>query len=53
MADLLMQKFGLPKFSWGNYNLSEISDKRKQYISALKLADKGDYCELIKFIDSI
>lgn len=26
MAELLMQKFGLPKFSWGNYNLSEISE---------------------------
>lgn len=53
MADLLMHKFGLPKFSWGNYNLSEISETRKKYISALKLADKGDYSELIKFIYTI
>ncbi len=53
MADLLMQNFGLPKFSWGNYNLSEISEIRKKYVLALKLADKGDYSELIKFIDSI
>ncbi len=53
MADLLMQNFGLPKFSWGNYNLSEISEIRKKYVSALKLADKGDYSELIKFIDTI
>ena len=53
MADLLMQHFGLPKFSWGNYNLSEISEIRKKYVLALKLADKGDYSELIKFIDSI
>lgn len=53
MADLLMQKFGLPKFSWGNYNLSEISEIRKKYVLALKLADKGDYSELINFIDSI
>lgn len=53
MADLLIQKLGLPKFLWGSYNLSEISEIRKKYISALKLADKGNYSELIKFIDSI
>lgn len=53
MADLLIRKFGLPKFSWGNYNLSEISEIRKKYVLALKLADKGDYSELINFIDSI
>jgi Fic-DOC domain mobile mystery protein B len=52
MADLLMQKFGLEKFSWGNCNLSEISIVRKQYVTALQFADKGDYSKLLEFVDN-
>lgn len=52
MADLLMQRFGLQKFSWGNCNLSEISNVRKKYVTALQFADKGDYSKLLEFVDN-
>ena len=52
MADLLMQRFGLQKFSWGKCNLSEISNVRKKYVAALQLADKGDYSKLLEFVDN-
>jgi len=49
-ADIIITKiFALPVFSWGNKNLTTISDVRSQYISALKTADEGDYLKLIKF----
>ena len=49
-ADIIITKiFNLPVFSWGNKNLTTISDVRSQYISALKIADEGDYSKLIKF----
>lgn len=50
LADIIITKvFTLPVFSWGNKNLTTISDVRSQYISALKIADEGDYSELVKF----
>ena len=49
-ADIIIAKvFNLPVFSWGNRDLTSISDVRSQYISALKIADEGDYSKLIKF----
>ncbi|MGN0014834.1 MAG: mobile mystery protein B [Candidatus Gastranaerophilaceae bacterium] len=50
MADLLMRSFGLENLDWGSGNLTEISELRKQYIEALREADKGDYTLLIKFV---
>lgn len=53
MADLLIMQNGFPSFSWGaNQNLYESTPIRKQYIAALKLADQGDYSELILFARS-
>lgn len=51
MADLLMRSFGLENLDWGSGNLTEISELRKQYIEALRDADKGDYTLLIKFVN--
>lgn len=49
-ADIIITKvFNLPVFSWGNKNLTTISDVRNKYISALKTADEGDYSKLVEF----
>jgi mobile mystery protein B len=53
MADLLIRQKGTPRFSWGsNQNLYKTTPGRKQYIEALRLADKGDYSALIVFARS-
>ncbi|MCE3011311.1 MAG: hypothetical protein LW875_11950 [Proteobacteria bacterium] len=44
MADLLLKKLKAPKFSWGT--------TRAKYISALKLADQGDFKALLIFARS-
>jgi Fic-DOC domain mobile mystery protein B len=50
IADILIEKiFKEALFSWGIKNLSKASDIRKNYLMALKLADKGDYSSLIIF----
>ena len=51
MADLLMKQFGLPVLDWCSGNLTEISELRKKYISALQDADNGDYSSLLNFIE--
>jgi len=50
MADLIMQSFGLENLDWGSGNLTEISELRTKYISALQEADRGDYSLLINFV---
>ena len=52
MADLLMKQFGLPVLNWGFGNLTEISELRKEYISALREADSGSYSLLLTFIEN-
>ena len=53
IADLLIMKQGLPRFSWGmNQSLYKASPVRKQYIESLQLADHGDYSKLIVFARS-
>lgn len=51
MADLLMKQFGLPVLDWGSGSLTEISELRRKYISALQDADNGDYSSLLHFIE--
>lgn len=51
MADLLMKQFSLPVLDWGSGNMTEISELRKKYISALQDADNGDYSSLLNFIE--
>ena len=50
MADLIMRTFGLDDLDWGSGNLTEISEMRTKYITALQEADKGDYKLLINFV---
>lgn len=53
MADLIaLHVFGLNKFSWGHSSLVDSSEQRKMYLNALKLADNGDFSQLIKFARS-
>jgi Fic-DOC domain mobile mystery protein B len=53
MADLIIQHvFESAKFSWGRSSLVEPSTQRTVYLKALKLADKGDYTELMEFARS-
>ena len=50
MADLLIMQRGLQRFSWGAaQNLYESTPVRKKYIETLRLADRGDYSELVAF----
>ncbi len=56
MTDLLLQKLGENKFTWGtlrNHTALEVEGKtRSEYIVALRKADKDDFAELIKFVRS-
>ena len=53
MTDLLLENtLNHNKFSWGGKNLTTVGDCLRQYIQALKAADKHNYCLLIKFVRS-
>ena len=52
MADLLMQKLGQPRFSWGNKSLTEATEMRTRYITALRTADRGHIKLLMVFVRS-
>lgn len=51
-ADLYLLNYNEPRFSWGSNNLIQDSSFRDQYLQALRIADSGDYIELIAFADS-
>lgn len=53
MADLIMEKlFNATFFSWGSINLVKVTDARKAYIKAIKMADKQDLQPLMVFAKS-
>lgn len=53
MADLiLVQRFQMPRFTWGSGNLIDPSECRARYIAALKSADQHDNRPLIEFVRS-
>lgn len=52
MTDALLLQNGKPRFSWGNNNLTSENITRRQYIDALKKADKHDYKDLAVFVRS-
>ncbi len=53
MGDILIHKIlGETLFSWGAENLNITSEVRRQYLSAVKAADLGDYDPLIQFARS-
>lgn len=51
-ADLLIQRMGEPRFTWGRANLIEPGEARKQYIAALRAADGHTMEPLLAFARS-
>ena len=49
-TDLLLTSLGAEPFSWGSSNLIEAGKTRKQYIAALRAADKHDIGPLLDFV---
>jgi Fic-DOC domain mobile mystery protein B len=50
MADIIIESvFGKETFSWNLSNMVKADEKRKEYIKALKEADKGNIKPLMKF----
>jgi Fic-DOC domain mobile mystery protein B len=52
MADLLITQSGGKRFSWGQSPLTQESDNRVSYLSALRAADAGSYTDIIGFARS-
>jgi len=52
MADLLAEKLGQLRFTWGSHNLIDASDTRQCYIKALQAADQRDIVPLLAFARS-
>lgn len=55
MGDIMMEKtFGLPAVEWAvGEDLQAITDRRKQYIEALRAADRGDFNLLMAFVGNV
>lgn len=52
MTDLLLVQAGRSRFTWGEQKLENDGATRKQYINALRNADKHDYSALAEFVRS-
>ena len=53
MADLIMEKlYNEPFLTWGGSSLVKSNEKRKEYINAIKIADRQDLSQLIMFAKS-
>lgn len=53
MTEVIQTVHGESPFTWGSSDLYESeSEARKDYIAALKLADRGNYTSLIQFVRS-
>ena len=58
MADLLVERLGKPRFTWGSQSLPAsaglvgANDTRKNYIAALQAADARDIAPLLAFARS-
>jgi hypothetical protein len=49
---LLVHLLSQPRFTWGSGNLISAGECRKQYIDALRAADRYDYGPLLTFVRS-
>lgn len=49
MADIIYQKLENKTLYWGNTDIVNVSEVRSKYISALRMADAGDYSSLLEF----
>ncbi len=52
MADLLAERLGQPRFTWGCRSLIDASETRQGYIAALQAADARDIAPLLAFARS-
>lgn len=52
ITDLLLTQAGQPRFTWGRQKLESENSIRKQYINALKKADRHEYSSLAEFVRS-
>jgi Fic-DOC domain mobile mystery protein B len=52
MADLLVERLGRPRFSWGSRSLVDAGETRLNYIAALQTADARDIAPLLAFARS-
>ena len=52
MADLLVERLGQPRFTWGSRSLVDASEIRQRYIAALQAADARDIAPLLTFARS-
>jgi Fic-DOC domain mobile mystery protein B len=52
VADLLVERLGKPRFSWGSNSLVDANDARRNYIAALQAADARDIAPLLAFARS-
>lgn len=50
MTDIFLLDQKAPPFNWGGTNLTNDSDSRKNYLNALRAADRYDYSLLRKFL---
>lgn len=49
MADLLVERLGQPRFTWGSHSLIDASATRQGYIAALQAAGTRDIAPLLDF----
>lgn len=52
IADVILQRLGLPVFTWGGANIAQMGDFRRIYIDALRAADKNNIQPLLAFARS-
>jgi Fic-DOC domain mobile mystery protein B len=52
MADLLAERLGRPRFTWGSASLVDANETRQRYIAALQAADARDIAPLLAFARS-
>jgi hypothetical protein len=53
MADIINENlFGNEPFTWGSLQINKDSDVRKEYLNALKQADRGNIKALLDFARS-
>jgi Fic-DOC domain mobile mystery protein B len=48
-ADLLIERLGGERFSWGGGSLADVGELRARYVAALRAADNHDIAPLLEF----
>jgi fido (protein-threonine AMPylation protein) len=49
VADLLIERLGGDRFSWGGGILADVGELRARYVAALRAADDHDIAPLLEF----